>query len=245
MEGLGTRISPFKVYTREDFSKISNNPEACYVQCKNINIKDIAIPHEFSGYYDGNDYLLITEKRTTPVFYSISHAVLRNISLLCKDGDSICVFSQRITKTHMLCTACVAKISASAYSQEKIYQWMNDTFYNTVFDEDMKELIICVRDKHKVILLGEYIASTCFNTNIERQASYIANPYRIKKDETNNTSGFLGLNRKHTNTSSSPSIGGTITSWNLKSGYRVNEGGAIEIGYSNGVRPAFWVSTKI
>lgn len=101
MEGLGTRISPFKVYTREDFSKISNNPEACYVQCKNINIKDIAIPHEFSGYYDGNDYLLITEKRTTPVFYSISHAVLRNISLLCKDGDSICVFSQRITKTHI------------------------------------------------------------------------------------------------------------------------------------------------
>ena len=101
MKGSGTKTSPFKIYTREDFSKIANYPEAYYVQCKNINIKDIEIPNEFSGCYNGNDYLMITEKRSTPVFYSLSHAVLRNISLLCKDGESTCVFSQSIKKTHI------------------------------------------------------------------------------------------------------------------------------------------------
>lgn len=152
-------------------------------------------------------------------------------------------------KALMLCTACVAKISVSAYSQEKICQWMNDEFYNTVFDEEIKKLILIVRDEYRIILLGKYIASTCFNANIERQASYIANPYRIKKDETNNltnniTSGLLGIKRRDLNTSSSPNIGGTITSWDLRDNYRVNEGGAIELGNASGIRPAFWVSIK-
>lgn len=151
-------------------------------------------------------------------------------------------------KALMLCTACVAKIVVRANSRTKIYQWMNGAFYNTVFDDDMKELIESVSDEYNIILLGVNEAEKCFASNKARQVSYIANPYVDESEapNTNQSSAGLFYMNQRKGEKISKNIGGTITSWALSSySYLVNEGGNIELSTSpSGVRPAFWVSIK-
>lgn len=101
MQGLGTKASPFKVYTKEDFMRIVENPDAFYIQCKNINIKGLCISVEFSGCYDGDNYVLISEKLDVPLFSSLRFAAVRNLSLLCKENGSDCVFSRSIKKSYI------------------------------------------------------------------------------------------------------------------------------------------------